>query len=367
MYRQGEGKWKPSLRWILIALNALIFTAGVVFAYAAARQARGLVGRNVMYVSPKTAGESKLFGADTLKQASETLGVAIAHETAGSGTFEANGIRVFSALTYTTADYLTMNNLRMADGAFLPRARRSERLVVLSKSLAWKLFGGKNISGRNVKIGGENYEVCGVVEQDSVSEGGYRAWLGVTPGETRPLIENLYISPGEYNRIASYKLAESVLEYAGKNPRDYLITDMNEYILSMRRRPVLLLSAVGAVIAAALVIKACKAARRAVSGRNVRAAAEALVCAVPAIGIITRLDFEIWIPRFEGGGLRQFFITLTNAGLLPPESYLSQNLLKLTEVNAGVNVALLLAAAAFMNVLLALLYIDPMVHYKNIK
>ncbi|MDR1531566.1 MAG: hypothetical protein LBS62_05180 [Clostridiales bacterium] len=72
------------------------------------------------------------------------------------------------------------------------------------------------------------------------------------------------------------------------------------------------------------------------------------MCALAFI-ILTRLRFKIWIPGFDGGGFRQFFITLTNAGLLPDRNYLSQNLLRLIALNTYANAALTTETVSFLN------------------
>lgn len=94
-------------------------------------------------------------------------------------------------VTAVGGDYFYFHPLRLLSGSYLSEADLMEDRVILDQDLAWKLFGGTDLAGMTVEIGGVPYMIAGVVERESdfatkrayTAGGGlfmsYRAYMGM--------------------------------------------------------------------------------------------------------------------------------------------------------------------------------------------
>lgn len=129
----------------------------------------------------------------------------------------------------------------MLDGGFFTGLQSFEQFVILSETLVWKLFGDFHAAGKTVLVGQAEYKVLGVARQQNPVD---YAWLPLAAlgGSADKNAGSLHVMPKPYNKINGYRTCEELLGLAGINRFDYRITDLNEYIGSIARRPLFALS-----------------------------------------------------------------------------------------------------------------------------
>lgn len=78
-------------------------------------------------------------------------------------------------------DWFFFHDLKLMDGEYIREDDLMHDRVVLDETLAWKLFGGYDLAGMSVTIGGKDYLIAGVVrrESDSASAKAYTAGAGL--------------------------------------------------------------------------------------------------------------------------------------------------------------------------------------------
>lgn len=62
--------------------------------------------------------------------------------------------------------FFDFHPMELLSGSYLRQDALNRDVVVLDELLAWVLFGGSNVAGMEVEIGGRPYEIAGVVRQD---------------------------------------------------------------------------------------------------------------------------------------------------------------------------------------------------------
>jgi hypothetical protein len=304
----------------------------------------------VFYVYPRRVFGNTFTAGDITRLETELRfnGAEVSYEAVGGGQLASELMSAYATLVYTDPGYVDMNRQVFADGYYFGEQQQGLEIIVLSEALAWKLFGSADVAGMTVTMDGVEHTIAGVIGQEAVGEENFFAWVPLRRNTPDAYAESLYIRPQGYDKIAGYRLVSDAIAAIPKDVRNYRIVDINEYCLSIARRPVLCLSVMGVYAAVVLVFKIARLLRaelikRSLSG-SVSIIAGIALCAV----ILYFVNFDIWVPGFDGGG--QLFTTLTNAGLLPGSDYLPYNLLRLKTLNAYSNIGLAVCGAAFVNV-----------------
>ena len=127
-----------------------------------------------------------------------------------------------SAAVYAVGgDYFRFHPLELVSGSYFSDDDLMEDLVVLDEDMAWRLYGGMDLTGKTVDIGGRQFTVAGVVrrESDFASEraypgGGrlymsYDAYTQLLGGETEPGIRTYEIVLADPISGYAQKLVES--------------------------------------------------------------------------------------------------------------------------------------------------------------
>ena len=117
----------------------------------------------------------------------------------------------------TTADFLTVRQLKMAAGRFLPPGdpERPAPFAVIGQTLAKELFGTANPVGQRVRIGDRRFRVIGLLEAAGVSLGSNLADLAVIPVASA---QALFDNPALF-RILVQARGRAALEAAADNIR----------------------------------------------------------------------------------------------------------------------------------------------------
>ena len=229
--------------------------------------------------------------------------------------------------------------------------------VILSEHLAWTLFGGTDVSGLTVEIDDVIYYIAGVVEDMAETETDGFAWI-VNQNNLK-LANIIYLRPYNYDIISAYRDAEAFIADMERNPRNYIITDINLYVQSMALRGYIL----SALAVFLLVVKIARCLYDYVYLVNTGSKFKrnlyftALACFAAASGglaflIIRQLSIDFWLPAFMGQGIEGYSRLIFNIGLLAPMQYLPGDLAALLELNMRVNSAFWVAF--FVVIVLAL-------------
>ena len=137
----------------------------------------GKVGRgggNALAGGPPNFGGSKLVLSDIetlakLDGAVDSVGGGVENQS----TISYKGKSRYTTIAGMTAEYMKMRNLTVSKGRVITSAdvRTDRNVVVLGTTVIEKLFGQGSVLGKSVTIGGQKYEVIGVME--SVGSGGF--------------------------------------------------------------------------------------------------------------------------------------------------------------------------------------------------
>jgi hypothetical protein len=121
-----------------------------------------------------------LKGVYTFRQSLETALVAAAVEAPEGGSVWKDAYAAKSSVTVVGGkassaaetlgvggDWFYFHDLKLRSGVYLSETDLMHDRVVLDETLAWKLFGGFDLAGMTVTIGGKQYIIAGVVELES--------------------------------------------------------------------------------------------------------------------------------------------------------------------------------------------------------
>ena len=104
-------------------------------------------------------------------------------------------------------DFFEFHPLRLVSGTYIRESDLMQDRVLLDEDLAWLLFGGTELTGMEVRMGGKPFQVAGVIrrEQDFASRAAYTDGMG------------LFMSYSAYTELES-KAGISCYEVAMANP-----------------------------------------------------------------------------------------------------------------------------------------------------
>lgn len=326
---------------IFSVINLTLTVTALIYILWAGGEARKYFERGVMCVMPVVNDNTYYFGSDDMEIIGEADFEGMTASERMINTIVMSGeTQAFAGVVTTGRDYFDICRMNFIDGGPWIRDQENERVIVLSESLAWMLFGDTKSTGLAVNLNDETYKVTGVVAQETVSKDGGLAWI--PPYGAEEIYANtLYIKPAHYNRLDAYLETEVQLKAMNRQPRDYRITDLNAYAESivLRGRILMLLLGMYAIFLMSMYLFRL--------GRNTPRTKKGwaglfifvpLVAAAIAITVnLTTLD--LWIPAFPTEGLMAYAREFFNAGLLAERPYLSYNLSMLHNLNLYANIA----------------------------
>jgi putative ABC transport system permease protein len=216
-----------SRTWLTLLAVAL-GTAAVVLLSALGEGARAYVenqfsqlGTHLLIVFPgrneTTGGPPPLLGESardlTLDDAlalNRARGVArLAPISVGSAPVSAGGLEREVNIVGTTADFLGIRRLTLAQGRFLPPGdpSRGRGVAVLGKTLANELFGRRQAVGEWVRIGQRRFRVSGILASSGQSLGDTLDDLAIIPVASA---QALFNSPGLFRILVEARDRESL-------------------------------------------------------------------------------------------------------------------------------------------------------------
>lgn len=216
-----------SRTWLTL-LAVGLGTAAVVLLSALGEGARAYVenqfsqlGTHLLIVFPgrneTTGGPPPLLGESardlTLDDAlalNRARGVArLAPISVGSAPVSAGGLEREVNIVGTTADFLGIRRLTLAQGRFLPPGdpSRGRGVAVLGKTLAKELFGRRQAVGEWVRIGQRRFRVSGILASSGQSLGDTLDDLAIIPVASA---QALFNSPGLFRILVEARDRESL-------------------------------------------------------------------------------------------------------------------------------------------------------------
>ena len=320
-------------KWLVLAVAAIGFIICIIAMVSAAANARRAVPiSGAFFVSPRSVVRG--FSPTEIQQMEENAyTIPIGSRYAS---IDVSGQSVFSRVMYTNHSYLQISGLHIIDGDFLPPSRSHESGIVLSESLAWRLFGSLNASGLYVRVNGVDYEVVGVASANN-----YKAWMEPPLyTEEWAYFISLLIQPlMEYNPITCFFYVQSMLESIGQSSFHYNIVDINRYLDSMARRPLISIAAFCLLLVLFLLTRVLFMLKRCIGKPDMMRSFTKTGFLLAATGallyIITLLNIEFWMPGFAFN--MTWFMYLTNIGVLDISGDLMGGLVLLDRTNALVN------------------------------
>ncbi|MCL2198229.1 MAG: hypothetical protein FWB80_04820, partial [Defluviitaleaceae bacterium] len=244
----------------------------------------------------------------------------------------------FQNYTFTTVYQSTVwlaSSMQETSATAIYTNENLENTITVNDTLAWRLFGtAENIEGLTVHIGEVQYIVTAVR-----SDGGdYTAWL---PREDNMPISAIYLHPYPPDPLAQ-ATANTMLEHIGRNPENYAIIDISRFVESINIRSRIFLY----VILLAAMIYFLQMAQRRTQKR------------LPILGAVLCLaafvwganDILLWLPNLSALN-HSLFNTIIGTGILPPDTYLSSGLLRISQLSRMSNYALIVGAVAFVGII----------------
>ena len=279
------------------------------------------------------------------------LDYSFSAESRGNAFLASSTHRVSTTVVYTDAAYFNIHFLDFIDGN---RWLEDANAIVLNEALAWRLFGGSRIAGAYVTINDRPYTVAGVVRQGPRGVGEYMAWM---PRDTSPFplpVTALYVLANNYNLVDIYAHTRGnagMLRGQFRNPDDYAIININRYIEAIGLRARIFMYILWLYILV-LLIRVC------INKRGKLNLQKVLSFILPVAGILLAVyvlftgmgEVLYWLPNLSLPGT-SVLTSFTNIGILPPDGYLPFGLRRLAELNRLGNIAWIVGAVAFVNLI----------------
>jgi hypothetical protein len=210
----------------LVLAAALV--AGTVFYFSAKRY----FANDIYFISPLLNESRLLFSLNDIEPLRFSFpDYTIVPEIRSSILISTSVQQASATVIYTEAYYFEMHFMDFAQGGHW-HSQGDLNSVVINEALAWRMFGGVDVIGLGVEIGGNPYIITGVVRQGKTSaDSANAAWkpLAAAPGGLP--VTALYIQAHDHNPLNAELDTQTMLrDHIRRSPEDYAIVDINQYI-----------------------------------------------------------------------------------------------------------------------------------------
>ena len=333
---------KQGKRLAFLVFNMLLLAGGLAVGFYTYQAAGRYLSGNILLITP-TRGDVQFYPEDreNIKDIfpDGTL-VSRSHMTISHGDRQ-----TAASVIFCDAGYFSVYFMDFIEGGPWDAAEDDIPLIILSESLAWYLFGGRDVTGLMVRAGDGFYRIAGVVRQDWE----HMAWL---TQRNRPVnITAIYIRSHAYNPVDTPAYARYLLEdRLFRRLPDYAIVDINRYVESIGIRHRILLYGVWLYILI-LLINILKKTPRKYEINDLKKAVPLLAGICMCIFALTGVNrIILWLPHLSDPHL-SVFASLSNVGLLPPEIYLSYGLRQVGQLNSYGNYAWIIGAVGLVHLI----------------
>ena len=334
---------------INLALLCFLLLAGF-FAY---REAGNLYADNLLFISPLHDDEALRFSPSELEVIRASFpDYEIITSASTSAVFRGSVMQARGDVVFVSPGYLNIHFLDLLEGS-KPRAHANT--VLLSESLAWRVFGSLTVTGLTVWLGNELYTVSGVAAGGGL---GYTAWVHKSAAPEMP-VSSLYVRLERHNDADAFGIPREILSHARRNPDEFAILDIDRYVEAMGMRNTIILQLLWFVGLVAALLKLLKLASRVARKENPRAnvpktIAAACFAMVAAIVLFTGVnELILMLPNLSlpGASLGGFvFGWFTH----PPSHLMSPAFARLVELNTRANFVFFGSLVAVVNILVVL-------------
>ena len=346
----------------IVLINLLISVTGLFVGMYAHEAAKKYFSHDIIYIAPYKNETRLLFDIneiDTLKRRFHNYEFSI--ESRAGAILKTHTHQAAATVIYTDAAYFSMHFINFTEGR---RWQENTDAIMLNEALAWKLFGGGNITGLTVNINDRPYTITGVARQEARGTGEYTAWMPMPQdragGQTRQPglhgVNALYIRANNYNLVDIGVNTNEMLKLLRRNPDGYAIVDINRFIEAIGMRSRLLLSVfwLFTLITALriLISKVLYISSHELNKANLRLGISVIM---PILITLTALyalytgvnAFLYWLPNPAASDSPVLF-SIFNIGRLPPEVYLSYGLKRLVWLNRIGNISWAVGVVSFL-------------------
>ena len=331
------------LRAILALLSIALLFASLVVGLLAHRDAGRLFAPNIVFVAPLYDDGTLFFSQTEIERFMANFpAYEISAVTTGTAVLSSQTAQVRAKVFYASSAFYNAHFIDIIEGSPPQDYTNS---VLLCELLAWRLFGGFNVTGITVWALGEPFVVSGVAAVDDI---GYAAWL---PSSARPdmPMSSIYIRFPYYNIVNAIAVPREMLGF--RNHDEYMMLDINRYIgaIGIRNRLVLyVLWMIGLAWAFLRLSRAVVQVKEEQPNRREYAIHALVACfaILSAYVLFTEAaDIIYALPNLSATNtsLTDFVFGWID---LPPVEFLPPNIIRLVELNARANIAFFCALAS---------------------
>ncbi|MDL2248148.1 ABC transporter permease [Tyzzerella sp. OttesenSCG-928-J15] len=333
-----------------LALNIALLLACLLTGYKNYADMQAFTGENVLYLAPIPDRPAYVLSLNDAEVGAIAIeGFIVSYEHTENAIIRNDSRSVSARLTMTETNYFTMNNLSFISGGGWRSDYNDSNVAVLSENAAWELFGGIDILGNHIEIGGEFHSICGITKQESLAETAF-VWMPYSLDANDTAITGIYIKGHDYNRLGILLAGESFAKVAGLGEMDYQAIDLNQYRQNLLNKFNLLAIVVSAYVSILfLMISFRRLTNRSkadsiIYGILALASATFCVCLVQYTLNNLALSAEIFTAQ-------SFWDVLSNSDVLGTTSASPYSISRLAEMNEKSMIPLIVGVVAFINII----------------
>ncbi|HCP15141.1 MAG TPA: ABC transporter permease [Peptococcaceae bacterium] len=271
-FRLGiNGITSNKLRSFLTMLGIIIGVAAVIVLVSLATgttssitESISSMGSNLLTVNIMGRGNIGTLTEDEMEEWKLIDGVEkIAPIVSGSAEVKAGTASATASLIGSSADYLDMNQLILAQGRTVADmdVESRQRVAVIGSEIAETLYEGENPIGQNIKIAGSNFTVIGVLQSEGSTSTGSSDTRLIMPYTTAQrllrngTIRQVSVQVATAEQVESVKTALENLLYEKYQDEDlYNIFDQTEILETLEETTATMSLLVGGIAGISLIV-----------------------------------------------------------------------------------------------------------------
>jgi len=326
-------------KWLLafVIINILLVSGGLVVGFYVYRAAGRYLAQDMMFIAPFGFDGHVLYTDDIR----DVPGMGLILENRSNMLISRGDRYAAAQVIFCDAGYFLLHFFNFIEGGPWHTAEEDSHVIILNESLAWYLFGGRDVTGLTVDISNISYSIIGVVQQGGAI---HMAWLPL--GTMSLPVTSIYFRPYPYNPIDARAQVNRLFEnlpFSG-----YVIVDINRYVESINMRHKILLYMVWLWIMALLIWTAQKMMRRR------KKLTALLVAAVVGTALLAGVyDILVWLPNLANPDV-SIIVSLSNINVLPPEASLPYGIRRASQFNRYANYAWIAGSVGLANLVFLL-------------
>lgn len=317
---------------VFLSVNMLLILACIFLMFRLYIDGKNYTGKNNIYISPYYNDNKYYFSKNELLSAKDRLGnMNISYELKERAFIRNNNYEIYGDMIYIEPEYFNINSFKFIRGSAFPKSLSDNKIIILSESIAYYLFGSYDILGKTVTIESQPYEITGIIGYEEFDKDIKFAYIPYSKENNQKEISNVYINIPGYNELSAQISGEKLLADLNKNTMDYRITDLNRYLNNIYLRPLGVASVFLLLMLYFYIGKAVKSFKG--NKKNIALYIVASLILILFISFCHRkIVQDLWITT-ESLSLKSVISILTNENKFPTVEYLPYQLTRLYEIN----------------------------------